>query len=128
MTALEEDKLTLLGNLHYILAALTAFVACFPVLYFIIGVVMLGTGLNGGEEMPRIFALAFIILSAILVVAGWIFAVVIFIAGLRLKQRRSYSFCLVVSFLICLIIPLGTVLGIFTIIELTKEPVKAQFS
>lgn len=106
---------------------LTALMACIPLIHFFIGIALLGWGPAGSDYAPRVVGLLFIILSVFIIVAGWIFAVLIFIAGSRLKQRRAYNFCLVIAFLECLIIPLGTVLGIFTIINLTRESVRELF-
>jgi len=123
-----EKNLDLLGTLHYVLGAITAILACIPIIHFAVGIIMLTTGLNGGESAPRFIALAFIVLSTIIILTGWALAILIIVAGKRLKERRSYNFCLVISFIECLIMPLGTVLGIFTIIQLGKEQVKDLFS
>lgn len=128
MTAQDEKNLDMLGTLHYVMGAITAILACIPIIHFTVGIIMLTAGFNGGETAPRLIAVAFIVLSAIIILAGWVLAILIIIAGKRLKERRSYNFCLVISFIECLIMPLGTVLGIFTIIHLSKEQVKELFS
>lgn len=127
MPSQEEQNLDTLSTLHYVMGAITALLACIPIIHLVIGIVIIASGLHGGEQVPQVIGWAFIILASILIFGGWVFAVLIIIAGRRLKERRSYNFCLVISFLECLIIPLGTVLGIFTIINLTREPVKALF-
>ncbi len=109
------------------MGVLTAAMACIPLVHFFIGVAILGLGSGGADAAPRIVGLLFVILSVIIIAAGWIMAVLIFVAGRRLQQRRAYNYCLVIAFLECLIMPLGTVLGIFTILNLTKEPVKDLF-
>jgi hypothetical protein len=48
-------------------------------------------------------------------------------AGRRLGQRRSYTFCFIVACILCLFMPLGTVLGVFTILLLVQPRVKATF-
>jgi len=109
------------------MGVLTALMACIPLIHFFIGFALLGLGPTGSDFTPRLVGIIFIILSVFIIAAGWILAVLIFVAGSRLKQHRAYNFCLVVAFLECLIIPLGTVLGIFTIINLTREPVRNLF-
>jgi hypothetical protein len=44
-----------------------------------------------------------------------------------LTRRRRYTFCLVIAGLLCLWMPFGTILGVFTLVTLTKPPVRAQF-
>jgi len=127
MPTQEEQNLDILSTLHYVMGVITFLLASIPIIHLVIGIVIIASGLHGEEQVPQILGWIFVILASILIVGGWIFAVLIIFAGRRLKERRSYNFCLVISFLECLIIPLGTVLGIFTIINLTKESVKALF-
>jgi len=127
MPTQDSNTLDILGNLHYVMAILTAVFSSIPIIHLVVGIAILGSGLNGGDAAPRVVGILFVIISAIIIIAGWAFAVLILIAGSRLKQRTSYNFCLVIAFLECLIVPLGTVLGIFTILNLTKDPVKDLF-
>ena len=50
-----------------------------------------------------------------------------FLVGRGLAQRKRYMFCLVVACVECLFMPFGTVLGVFTIIVLSRDSVKALF-
>jgi hypothetical protein len=123
----EEANLDLLGTLHIIMGVLTALFACIPIIHLVIGIVMLTSGIDGGEQAPRAIAFVFIILASLIILVGWALAVLIIMAGLKLKKRSSYQFCMIIAFVECLIMPLGTVLGIFTIVTLSKEPVKELF-
>lgn len=128
MLSQEEQNLNLLSTFHYIMGALTALFACIPIIHLVVGIAMFAGGFNGGDIAPRIIALIFIILAAVIILVGWIFAILIIICGRRLKQRRSYNYCLVIAFMECLIVPIGTVLGIFSIVTLTRDSVKQLFS
>jgi hypothetical protein len=55
-------------------------------------------------------------------------AISILIAGRCLSRRKSYSFALVMACIECLFVPFGTILGIFTIVVLSRKSVKALFS
>ena len=48
--------------------------------------------------------------------------------GYCLTRRQAYAFCLVVAGSECLSFPLGTVLGVFTIVVLMRDSVKAAFA
>lgn len=128
MLSQEEHNLNLLSTFHYIMGALTALFACIPIIHLVVGITMFAGGFNGGGMAPRNIALIFIILAAFVILFGWIFAILIILCGRRLKERRSYDYCLVIAFMECLIVPVGTVLGIFSIITLTKDSVKQLFS
>jgi hypothetical protein len=48
--------------------------------------------------------------------------------GRSLALRKRYSFVFVMACVECLFIPFGTVLGVFTIIVLSRESVRALLS
>lgn len=127
MNGQDEKNLDLLANLHLILGILTALMACIPIIYLAIGIAIFVGATNGGETAPRIVGLVFIILALLIILAGWALAVLIIIAGRKMKKRESFNYCITVAFLECLIMPLGTVLGIFTILNLNKDTIKEMF-
>ena len=57
----------------------------------------------------------------------WTLAVLLFLTGRNIDRRRHHTFCLVVACVECLFLPLGTVLGIFTIAVLLRPSVKGLF-
>jgi hypothetical protein len=62
------------------------------------------------------------------VLVGWGFAACLVLAGRSLRDRRRYLFCLVMAGLMCVLCnPLGTILGVFTIIVLVRPSVKELF-
>ena len=69
----------------------------------------------------------FVIFALMFITAGWTFAVFVLTTGRFLARRKHYMFCLVMGGVECLFMPFGTVLGVFTIIILMKEPVKQLF-
>ena len=69
----------------------------------------------------------FIIFASVFILAGWAFAVVVLVEGKFLARRTRYTYCLVVAGVECIFMPFGTVLGVFTIIVLSRPSVKALF-
>jgi hypothetical protein len=65
--------------------------------------------------------------AAFFIVAGWTLAGLMVLAGRSLAARTRYTFCLVIGAVECLFMPVGTVLGVFTIIVLVRESVKGMF-
>ncbi|QDU48376.1 hypothetical protein [Gimesia panareensis] len=51
----------------------------------------------------------------------------IILAGQSLARYESYEFCMLVAVFECLLIPIGTVVGIWTILVLRRESVRALF-
>lgn len=65
-----------------------------------------------------------IVLGLILAVVTTIHLVVV---GVKIRQRRWWTFCYLTGWGECLMFPFGTILGIFTIIVLSRPSVKRLF-
>ena len=123
----DEQHLNLLSIFHYIVGGLTAFFSCIPFLHMALGIAIVSGALDNGDAPPQFLGWFLIILPALIIILGWTLAVLIIIAGKKLKQRTSRTFCLVIAGLECFIMPFGTVLGVFTIIVLMRESVQKLF-
>ena len=66
-------------------------------------------------------------LGAVFFLAGLAMAICILMAGRSLARQRRYLFAFVIACLECFFIPFGTILGVFTIIVLSRESVKTLF-
>ncbi len=62
-----------------------------------------------------------------IVIASWILAACTFLAGWLLALRKQYGFCIVFAIVNCVIVPFGTVLGIYTLVILLRPRVKTLF-
>lgn len=129
---MEEDieYLRLLSIFHYVVGGLAALFACFPIIYIAVGVLALyvpGSMDAEGEALPALFGWIFIVFGGALILVGWAFAVFSIIAGRYLARQAHYLFCMVMAAIECIFIPFGTVLGIFTILVLSKPSVKKMF-
>lgn len=121
------EHLRLLSIFHYVLAAITALVACFPIIHLIVGISLLFPYGHSAGGPPQFFALMFIIVPAIFILGGWAFAICLFLAGRYLASRTHRLFCLIIAGISCAFTPFGTALGVFTIIVLMRPSVKGQF-
>lgn len=124
----DERNLNLLSIFHYVVGGITAFFACFPLIHVAVGLAMLCGAMDGRHGPPPAFGLVFIFVGGVLVLLGWTLAVAILVAGNKLGNRKAYTFCLVVAALECLMMPFGTILGVFTIVMLMKDSVKNLFA
>jgi len=133
----DENYLQLLAIFHYIMAAMVALVtmaaAIFPLFYFLFGLAFMALewSMPNSRQDPVmigwVFTLIFGALTLLILVPGIALAVCMGLAGRRLQLRRYYSFCFVVACVECALAPLGTVLGIFTIIVLQRPLVRQMF-
>ncbi len=121
------EQLNLLSIFHYVVGVLTAIFACFPLIHFTIGLLMASGRLQGREPALHVIGVALMAIAALFILSGWALAVAQVIAGRALARRRHYTFCLVVAAGECLLMPFGTILGVFTIVVLMRESVKRLF-
>ena len=129
----DKEHLRLLAIFHYIVAGLAALFSFFPLLYTTIGAIFIfvarhGTAKPGEELPPEFLGWIFVGLGSFLFLLGITMAICILIAGRCLSRRKCYTFALVMACIECIFIPFGTILGVFAIIVLSRESVRALFS
>lgn len=126
--ATEDQNLRLLSIFHYVVAGLAAVFSLFPIFHVVIGMMMVFGKLDDGPSPPpAVLGWLFALMGMAIIVLGLAFAACYAYAGVCLARRRYYMYCLVMAGIGCMFMPFGTVLGVFTIVELQKEPVKRMF-
>ena len=128
----DEEHLRLLSIFHYVCAGLSALCACFPIFHLVLGLFLMlkPESLGPAKDAPPAWIGGFFaVFAAIIILLGWTFAGLLAYAGKCLARRRNYTFCIVMAGISCVVfIPMGTVLGIFSIIVLVRPSVKALFN
>jgi hypothetical protein len=111
-------------NLH-------ALAICYRVLGGLIGLVlsfftilMFGSSVLGGGGI----SLVGLAVPLLLLLVGATAALIVFEVASSLKNHERRTFCLVVAWLVCALFPLGTVLGVFTILQLIQPEAERAFS
>jgi hypothetical protein len=126
----ELKYLRLLSIFHYVLAGISALFACIPLLHIILGIMMVFSPerlFPRGDAPPQFLGWLFLIFGSVAILAGWAFAVCVFLAGRFLSRKVYYYYCLVMAGIECTFAPFGTVLGVLSIIMLIKPSVKELF-
>ena len=128
----DAAHLDLLGVFHYVVAGLSALFSLFPVIHLVMGLAIV-TGHMGdmhakpGEPDPALFGWFFVVIAVVLITCGLTFSALLAYAGRCLRQRRRYTFCVVMAAISCAFMPFGTVLGVFTLIVLTRPSARLLF-
>ena len=124
----DEEHLRLLAIFHYIVGGLAALFSCFPLFHVGLGCLLLNAPAPAhGQPPPPLFGWFMIALGAAFFLIGEAMAVCILLAGRFIRQRRRYWFVFVNACVECLFMPFGTILGVFTVIVLSRHPVKEMF-
>jgi hypothetical protein len=129
----DKEQLRLLAIFHYVVAGLAGLFSFFPLIYTIVGTIFIfaarhGTAKPGEDLPPEFLGWIFTVIGSLLFLIGLAMAICILIAGRSLALHKRYSFALVMACIECLFIPFGTILGVFTIVVLSRESAKALFS
>jgi hypothetical protein len=130
------EHIRLLSIFHYVVGGIIALFACFPFIHLFMGIffvanapAMRAAQRPGEADFPvEIFGAMFIIIPAIIILLGWTLAILTIVAGRKLSKQSGYTYCMVIAALLCMFMPFGTVLGVFTIIVLMRDSVKALFN
>lgn len=126
---MENDiqHLKLLSIFNYVFGAINAMFSCFFIIYIVMGAAMLNGAMGGPSAPPKAIGWMFIIMGSFGIIWGLVLSILMIILGRKLARHKAWMFCIVAAGIECLVIPLGTVLGVFTIVVLTRDPVKQLF-
>lgn len=127
-------QLRLLSVLHYVMAGFITLFSAFPLMYLGMGIAVLSGALpvdgskastpTEAQLMGWVFTgLGVVFLMGMLGMAGLIAC-----AGRGLARQQRHTLCLVAAGVCCMCMPLGTVLGVFTLVVLTRSSVRERFA
>jgi len=128
------EDIKLLSIFYYIIGVIIALSASIFILHFIMSLGLMGTAIFVAPLEPdeikstAVLSFSIAVFAITIVLAGWIIAGCIIYAGICLSKSRKYIFCFIIAGVLCLFIPLGTILGVFTIIVLMRPTVRDLFS
>ena len=137
MAQTDTSNLDLLATLHYVLAGIMGFFALMPIGHIAIGLAMVSNAngvplpADGTAGPPAVFPMEFgwffVIIGGMSMLMGLLMTGAAFLAARNLKRRRNLLLCQVFAGLECMMFPLGTALGVFSLITLSKPEVKELF-
>lgn len=133
-----KEHIRLLSIFHYVVGGLTALCSFIPIIHLVMGIAMLigafppnvdaSSAQTAEDEMALKFVgIMFTAFASVFIIGGLTFSVCILRAGKKLARYESRTFCLIIAAILCAFAPLGTVLGVFSIITLTKPETKELF-
>lgn len=127
---LDVEHLKLLRLFHYVNSGVAVFISAIFLPYIVVGTLcclnpsLFKSGADAATEFPGMFFLAAGVVPALMC---WIYAGANFWAARALRDRSHHLGCMIISGVNCMFAPFGTMLGILTIMTLSRESVKARF-
>ncbi len=121
--------LSTLSVLHYVYGALQLFAgAVLAIVFFSVGGLLESDLVTDGDPAAGIVGRLMQAFGGTLAVLLMLWGLVVIMSGRWLAQRRNRTGSIVVAALCCLSFPFGTALGIFTIVVLSNEEVKNDYT
>jgi MFS family permease len=122
-------RLRRLALLHLAFAGLGAILALFPLFHVAIGIGFITGAFSAGSPVVTspLAGWLFVAFGAAAVVAVLVFSLVLAMAANYLGQASHRDFCMVVAGVTCAVFPVGTALGVYTIVTLSREEVRRVF-
>ena len=127
--AQDEHHLKLLSVFHYVVGGIAFLFALIPTIHLTIGTLMVSGEMGkAGEEVPlQLIGTVLIVIALLWMVSAAVYGICMILSGRALAGQRRYMFSLVMAAISCAFIPFGTVLGVFTILVLMKDDVRALY-
>ena len=128
----DSEHLTLLSIFHFIMAGFALFGIVFLVFhYFVMSAFMspeFWKSQKGGQPPPpqilTILTVIYVLGGIVLVLGGMLNL----LSAIYLRRRAHRLFSMVIGGLNCVHVPLGTALGIFTIVVLSRDSVRQTYA
>jgi hypothetical protein len=125
------EHIKLLSIFHYIIGGIMLLFSLMPLIHLSLGLQFIFSPdtftSNAGDQPPEFAGWLFAMVGGVLFILGVSISTCIIISGRLLSRKIKYTFSFVVACIECIFIPFGTVLGVFTIIVLSRESVKTLY-
>ena len=132
MTDKDIKQLRILSVMHYVLATplIVGFTPLSILGFYLIRHFIANVGnpdyvANSSEALT---SWVDVIMLSSLLILSWVWVVCLILAGIKLCKKKSRTFCQIIAGITCISFPIGTALGVFSLITLSKESVKNDFA
>jgi hypothetical protein len=131
---IDEEHLRLLSLFHFIKGGITVAFSLLGLLYFLfLGFIMkMGSRLHlpsnsYNEEFPIEFMSYIFLIAGIIVMLVLLCGILQLVSGYYLKRKEYRLFSFIIGIIEILEVPYGTILGLMTLIVLSKDSVKRKY-
>jgi hypothetical protein len=126
LTPDDISHLKTLALAHYILGGLGVFLSLFALIHVFLGLAIV-TGATDMQDAPPFVGWLFLCMGLTFLVLGEAASIAMILSARHMKRRTGWVFSFVVACISCMSVPVGTILGILTIIVLNRDSVKAAY-
>jgi hypothetical protein len=123
----DEEQLRLLPILYWVQGGLMALYAPVALIYVVFGVLFMQIPASGPSAPPLEVGWLFAGIGGFAFVTIAVFATLTILTGFWIRKRKHRVACLVIATITCLMIPYGTLIGVFTFLVLLRPSVAVLF-
>jgi hypothetical protein len=131
----ETIYLKILSCFHYLIAIIAVLTYSAPISFLIMSISIIYKAIFNGisdaiipNEAYISMGIVLFLISANIILLGVTFSICIGISGYYLDQKRHYKYCLIISIITCIFIPVGTILGIITLFSIRNKNIRILFT
>ena len=127
--AQDSDLLSIVSIFHFVLGGFQMLFSSIGLIYVAMGILMASGQMDSAKggappaELGWIFGGVGVVFVLIFITIG----LLTIKAGKNIRQRKNRTFCIVIDSILCMMIPFGTIVGIFGLVLLTKEGSVEEF-
>ena len=130
----DADHLRVLSILHYVWGGLVLLFSSFAIVYIVLGVLMLtgrfafATPPGQRPPPPELMGWMMAGMGGCGLALGVAIGIANLVSARKMSRRQGRVFSIVMASINCLSVPLGTTLGVFTLVVLLRDSVRAAYA
>ena len=125
----DNDLLSIVSIFHFVLGGFQMLFSVFGLFYLGMGILIASGDLEPTKGTPPPAEIGWIF-GAVGIIFTLVFLTIGLLAiktGTNIRKRRNRTFCIVIDSILCMMIPFGTIVGIFGLVLLMKPEITEEF-
>ena len=126
----DSDLYTIVSIFHFVVGGFQILLSSIGIIYMAIGYLIATGAIDSAksEPPPEVMGWIFSGLGLVFTVVLLTLGILVLRTGLNFMKKRNRTFCIVIDAILCLMMPFGTIVGIFGLVLLMKPETEELFT